>query len=257
MLDYGLDLSGVERELALPDLVAEGDELDALVAAESDWSGPTPAVGWTIAHQIAHLAAADANVVIAVRNPDAFDAVLKEAEADGGRHADLEAAAGAAEPRSVLLERWRAGRAEVAAALGEMPLEQGFPWFGSEVTATLMVPLRLMETWAHGQDIFDTLGVAHRPTGRLRHVAALGVVGRELSFYAAQLPIPAEPFRVELTGPAGETWVWGPDDARQRIQGSALDFCLRVTHRKSRAETDLTAVGADAEKWLDIARVFL
>ncbi|WP_328808870.1 TIGR03084 family metal-binding protein [Nonomuraea montanisoli] len=256
-MNYGLDLSGIELDLALPDLVAEGDELDALVSAEADWSKPTPAVGWTIAHQIAHLAAADANVLIAVRTPEAFDAVLKQAEAAGSQYADLDAAAGAAEPRSVLLERWRAGRAEVAAALRDLPRDHGFPWYGSQLTAALMVPLRLMETWAHGQDVFDTLGVARRPTDRLRHVAALGVVGRELSFHVAQLPVPAEPFRVELTGPDGQTWGWGPEDAAQRVRGSALDFCLRVTHRRSRARTDLTAIGDDAQKWLDIARVFL
>ncbi|MFI9559430.1 maleylpyruvate isomerase family mycothiol-dependent enzyme [Nonomuraea endophytica] len=238
MVNYGLDLSAVERERALPDLVAEGDELDALVSAETDWSRPTPAAGWTIAHQIAHLAAA-------------------EVEAAGSEHADLDAAAGAAKPRSVLLEQWRTGRAEVAAELRDVPLHQEFPWYGARLTAELMVPLRLMETWAHGQDVFDTLGVPHRPTGRLRHVASLGVVGRELSFHAAQLPPPAEPFRVELTGPDGQTWAWGPEDAKQHVRGSALDLCLRVTHRRSLAETDLTAVGEDAQKWLDIARVFL
>ena len=253
MLDYGLDMSAVERDVALPDLVAEGEELDALVSAQADWSKPTPAAGWTIAHQIAHLAAADANVLIAIRTPEAFAAVLKQ----GSQAADLDAAAGAAKPRSVLLEQWRTGRSEVAAALRDIPLGQGFPWYGSQLTAALMVLLRLMETWAHGQDVFDTLGVSHRPTGRLRHVASLGVVGRELSFYAAQLPVPAEPFRVELTGPDGQTWVWGPEDAGQRVQGSAFDFCLRVTQRRSLAETDLKAVGEDAQKWLENARVFL
>ncbi|MGW7541007.1 maleylpyruvate isomerase family mycothiol-dependent enzyme [Streptomyces sp. NPDC054770] len=249
MLDYGLDLSGLERDLALPDLVAEGDELDALVSAQTDWSLPTPAAGWTIAHQIAHLAAADANVLVAIRTPDAFDA--------GGQNADLVAAEGAAKPRSVLLEEWRAGRAEVATALCDIALDRGFPWYGSQLTATLMVPLRLMETWAHGQDVFDTLGVPHQATSRLRHVASLGVTGRELSFFAAQLPPLTEPFRIELAGPDGQTWVWGPEDAAQRVRGSALDFCLRVTHRRSLAETGLTAVGEDAQKWLEIARVFL
>ena len=257
MLNYGLDLSGLGNELALADLLAEGDELDALVSAQVDWAMPTPAVGWTVAHQIAHLASADANVLIAIRTPDAFDAVLKQAEAGGSQYADLDAAAGAAKGRSALLEQWRVGRIEVAAALREIPLGQGFPWYGSQLTSALMVPLRLMETWAHGQDVFDALGASHRPTGRLRQVASLGVIGRELSFYAAQLPVPAEPFRVELAGHDGRTWVWGPEDAEQRVQGSALDFCLRVTRRRSRAETDLTAVGKDADKWLDIARVFL
>ncbi|WP_309235997.1 maleylpyruvate isomerase family mycothiol-dependent enzyme [Amycolatopsis sp. SID8362] len=205
----------------LPDLVAEGDELDALDAAEPDWSRPTPAAGWTVAHQIAHRAAADANVLTAIRRPEAFDAEPKDA--------DLEAAAGAAESRSVLLERWRAGRAAPAAALGDVPLDHAFPWFGSQVTAVLMVPLRRRETWARGQDVFDAFGAAHPPTGRLRHVA-----GRRLSFYAAQAPMPAEEFRVELAGPDGELWTWGPEDAAQRVRGSALDFCLRGTHRGRR-----------------------
>ncbi|GAA4523222.1 TIGR03084 family metal-binding protein [Amycolatopsis samaneae] len=257
MLDYGLDMSTVERDVALPDLVAEGDELDALVSAEADWSRPTPAAGWTIAHQIAHLAAADANVLVAVRTPEGFDAVLARTEAAGDEAADLEAAEGAAKPREVLLAQWRAGRAEVAAALRDVPLGHGFPWFGSRLTAALMVPLRLMETWAHGQDVFDALDTEHRATSRLRHVAALGVAGRALSFHAARTPEPAEPFRVELTGPGGQIWTWGPEDAAQRVEGTARDFCLRVTHRRSLAQTGLTAVGEDARKWLDLARVFL
>ncbi|MEU9386804.1 maleylpyruvate isomerase N-terminal domain-containing protein, partial [Streptomyces sp. NPDC048279] len=132
MPDYGLDLSALDGGPAVPDLVAEGNELDALVSAHPDWTRPTPAAGRTIAHQIAHLASADANVVIAVRTPDAFDAVLKQAEAAGARYADLDAAAGAAEPRATLLERWREGRTEVAAALRDVPRDHGwFPWYGS------------------------------------------------------------------------------------------------------------------------------
>lgn len=61
MLDYDFDMSGVELEVALPDLVSEGYELDALISAQADWSRDTPAVGWTIAHQIAHLASPDEN----------------------------------------------------------------------------------------------------------------------------------------------------------------------------------------------------
>src|SRR5690606_30217002 len=41
----------------LDDLRAEGDDLDALVATlpDENWALPTPAEGWTIAHQIGHL----------------------------------------------------------------------------------------------------------------------------------------------------------------------------------------------------------
>ncbi|MFB7718934.1 TIGR03084 family metal-binding protein [Nocardia sp. NPDC056100] len=257
MLDYGLDLSEVKRDIALPDLIIEGQELDDLVSAHPDWTLPTPAAGWTIAHQIAHLAAADANALNALHDPQAFDGELKRADADGPAHADLVAAEGAALPRSELLHRWRTGRTELATALGEIPPTHEFPWYGSQLTPQLMIPLRLMETWAHGQDIYDTLSVTHPPTGRLRHIAALGVAGVPLSFYAAQLPTPPTPFRIELTAPTGETWTWGPEGAEQQIHGTGLDFCLRVTQRRPLPATTLTASGPDAQKWLGIARVFL
>ncbi|MDT7788613.1 MAG: hypothetical protein QOF58_7032 [Pseudonocardiales bacterium] len=251
MLNYGLDMSELDSWFVVDALVAEGDELDVLVSAHDDWTRATPDVGWTIAHQIAHLAAADANVVTAIRTPGAFDPVPKDS--------DVVAAEGAAKPRAELLAEWRAGRAEVASALYDIAPDRAFPWFGAEVTAQLMAPLRLMETWAHGQDVFDALGVRHRPTARLKLVAYLGVAGLGLSFHAAGLPFPEEQISLELTGPEGELWAWGPDpyETDQRIQGSAEDFCLLVTHRRSRAETKLTAAGEDADTWLDVARVFL
>jgi uncharacterized protein (TIGR03084 family) len=70
------------------------------------------------------------------------------------------------------------------------------------------------------------------------------------------LPVPAEPFRVELQGPDGDVWTWGPEDATQRVTGSAEDFCLLVTQRRAPAELDVTALGAEAEKWLTIAQAF-
>ncbi|MEU4087720.1 maleylpyruvate isomerase family mycothiol-dependent enzyme [Streptomyces aureus] len=148
-------------------------------------------------------------------------------------------------------------RTELAAALRDTRWDHAFPWHMSEVTPALMTPLRLMETWAHGQDVFDAVGVAHRPTDRLRHIASLGVLGLALSFAAVGLPEPAEPFRIELTATDGRTWVWGPETAVQRVRGGAMDFCLCVTRRRPWSETDLTATGRDAQKWLEVARVFL
>ncbi|MYW06724.1 TIGR03084 family metal-binding protein [Streptomyces sp. SID3343] len=257
VLNYNLAVPRVDDAGVLSALVAEGDDLDVLVTAVDDWSGPTPAPGWTVAHQIAHLAWADSNALSAMRTPDAFDAELARAEAEGSGYADKAATAGAAKPRSVLLDEWRAGRAELAAVLRDTPWDHAFPWYMSKVTPALMVPLRLMETWAHGQDVFDAVGAARRPTGRLQHVASLGVLGRGLSFAALGLPEPAGPFRIELAAPDGQTWVWGPEAATQRVQGSARDFCLCLTRRRPWPETDMTATGEDAQKWLKVARVFL
>ncbi len=99
-----------------------------------------------------------------------------------------------------------------------------------------MATARLMETWAHGQDVADALGRSRQPTPRLRHVAHIGVRTRDFAYLVRDLPVPAEPFRYELTAPDGQLWTWGPDDAGQRITGPALDFCLLVTQRRNPAD---------------------
>lgn len=119
-----------------------------------------------------------------------------------------------------------------------------------------MATARLMETWAHGLDVADALGVPVAPSARLKSIAHLGVRTRDFAFTVHGLTPPTEPFRVELTAPDGELWAWGPDDATQTVAGAALDFCALVTQRRPLAELDVVARGADADKWLTIAQAF-
>ncbi len=116
-----------------------------------------------------------------------------------------------------------------------------------------------METWAHTQDIADALGVSREPTGRLRHVAHIGVGARAYSFAVNARPAPSAPVRVELippSAPAGVTWAWGPEDAADLVAGQALDFCLLVTQRRHRDDVDLTIEGPAAGEWMAIAQAF-
>ncbi|MFF5260208.1 TIGR03084 family metal-binding protein [Actinomadura viridis] len=240
----------------LADLAAEGDSLDGLVAACPDWSAPTPAAGWTIAHQIAHLAWTDGHATVAATDPAAFEKVLADALAGGHGFVDEGAAAGAAEPRDALLARWRDGRRAMIDALSAVPAGTRLPWFGPPMSAASMATARIMETWAHGQDVADALGAVREPTARLRHVTHIGVRTRDFAFRNRGLEPPADPFRVLLTGPGGEEWTWGPEDAVQSVSGPALDFCLLVTQRRHRADLAVTATGPDAARWLDLAQAF-
>ncbi|MFC6090898.1 TIGR03084 family metal-binding protein [Saccharothrix lopnurensis] len=230
----------------LADLRDESRVLDDLVAG-ADWSRPTPAPGWTIAHQVAHLRWTDRVAVLAARDPAAFAELLRTATPDLVDR-------GAAEP--VTLADWRAGREELAGALTAVPPGTRVPWFGPPMSPTSMATARLMETWAHGQDVADALGAVREPTRRLRHVAHLAVRAFGFAFLVNGLPVPPEPVRVELTGPGGEPWAWGSEDARDRITGPALDFCLLATRRRHRDDLAVTAVGPVATAWLPIAQAF-
>ena len=119
-----------------------------------------------------------------------------------------------------------------------------------------MATARIMETWAHGEDVADALGVVRPATDRLRHVAHLGVRTLGHGFAAHGRATPTSPVRVELLGPGGDTWSWGPADAADRLSGPARDFCLLVTQRRHRADLALVATGPVADEWLDVAQAF-
>ena len=124
------------------------------------------------------------------------------------------------------------------------------------MSPTSAVTARIMETWAHGQDIFDALARAKPPTPGLRHVAHLGVRTLANSYVSHRLAVPDTPVRVELVSPAGETRTSGPQDAADRITGPAVDFCLLVTQRRHPADTRIRAEGRVAEEWMSIAQAF-
>ena len=242
----------------IDDLRAEGDELDALVAELPDerWALATPAPRWTVAHQIAHLAWTDHSSLLAVTDRDAFAREVEKALAQPGDFVDNGAEEGAAKPPAQLLADWRSGRRALEDALRAAPDGARFPWYGPPMSTASMATARLMETWAHGLDVADALGVVRPPTDRLRHIARLGVRTRDFAFGVQGLPAPFEEFRVELTAPSGGLWAFGPEDAVDRVTGPALDFCLLVTQRAHRTDLALHAEGDDADRWLDIAQAF-
>jgi uncharacterized protein (TIGR03084 family) len=242
----------------LSDLAAEGDSLDALVTPlpAARWADPTPAEGWTIAHQIAHLAWTDGQALVAATDAAAFAGIVGEAIANPEGFVEAGAREGAGKDPADLLARWRDGRRRMVDALAAVPPGTRLPWFGPPMSVPSMATARLMETWAHGEDVADALGERREPTHRLRHVAHIGVRTRDFAFRNRGLEPPAEEFRVVLRGPDGEEWTWGPPDARQSVTGPALDFCHAVTQRRHRDDLALAVTGPDADRWLDVAQAF-
>lgn len=248
----------------LADLGAEGNLLWNAVAGldEAGWATPTPAAGWSVATQIAHLLWTDETATLAAHSVEgeqektAWDEVVLRAIADPAGFADTGAHEVARLQPQAMLARWGSARTALTGALRALPAGERMPWFGPPMSATSMATSRFMETWAHSLDVGEALGLTPERSDRVRHVVHLGVRTRDYAFGVHELAPPAEAFRVELTAPSGDAWTWGPPAASQRVTGSAYDFCLLVTQRVHRDDTDLEAVGADAERWLDIAQCF-
>lgn len=237
------------------DLAAESASLRELLTPldEPGWQTPTPAPGWTIADQVSHLAHFDDAALQSAVDPEAFRANLEQsAGVDPDGIAERYRTMRGAE----LLRTFDASRAALIAGFGALDPSLRVPWFGPPMSAASSLTARIMETWAHGQDIADALGVAREPTDRLRHVAHIGVGARPFSFMIHGKEVPIEPVRVELTGPRGDVWSWGPAEADDRVTGPALDFCLVVTQRRHPADTALRVSGPVATEWITIAQAF-
>ncbi|TMC51165.1 MAG: TIGR03084 family protein [Chloroflexi bacterium] len=240
------------------DLAAEHNALDAVVAAlaPAAWATPTPAVGWTVHDQVGHLAFFDERAHTAAVDPGAFAAHLSAIAADpAGWSAGHLDQARALDP-ATLLRRWRRVRSRFIEAAAGLDPATRVAWYGPSMSVASFVTARLMETWCHGQDVRDAVGLPPAAGPRLRHIAHLGVRTRANSYLANGREVPAGVTRVELTAPDGSLWSWGEPGVTDRIAGSALDFCLVVTQRRHRADTDLVITGPLAEEWMSLAQAF-
>ncbi|MFD8530789.1 TIGR03084 family metal-binding protein [Streptosporangium canum] len=248
---------GLMDELAA-DLRAETAELDAMVRGLdlASWELPTPAEGWAVRDQISHLAWFDDAATAAATDPGGFRATLPAFLGRGESAVDELAAASRGLTPGQVHEWFRAARARSLDAFARLDPGARLPWYGPDMSAASFVTARLMETWAHGQDVADALGVVRVPTARLRHVATLGVRAMPYGFAVRGLTPPADPIRVELTMPDGSRWTAGPAGAADVVRGTALDFCLLVVQRRHLDDTCLELRGEGARAWARVAQAF-
>ena len=239
------------------DLEFEHAQLDALVAPldEQGWSTATPAEGWTVRDQVSHLAFFDEQARMAVDEPAAFAAALEEIVSNVGAFMDRSIAQGRAMKADELLDWWRKARGEMLESFSNVDPDVRIAWYGPSMKPASFISARIMETWAHAQDVADALGIEREPTMNLRHVAHLAVLARRWSYSANRLEVPDEPVYVELRAPDATMWAWGARAANS-VRGDALDFCLVTTQRRHLADTALEVDGAAAREWMSIAQTY-
>jgi uncharacterized protein (TIGR03084 family) len=242
------------------DYEAEQTALYELLAGldEEAWQLPTPAAGWDVRDQVSHLAHTE---------EVAYDTATggpRSLANETGRYATGEefTEAGCDQGRDMapkdVLEWWWSAAGRLRPALRDLDDNFRVPW-GLGMKRPSFVTARLMEHWAHGLDVHEAVGVPAVDTARLRHVAWIGYGALPYAFGVADITAPeGHTLRLDLTGPNGESWTYGPADATDTITGPAGVWCRRATQRITPAEASaLTATGPLAELALQYARSFL
>ena len=223
---------------------------------DADLDAATPAAGWNVRDAVSHLAGSDEEALLSATDPDAFVAKLPVIAQDIEGFLTGQRTARAELSRDDLIASWQDGFDRMVTAFAAVPAGTKLPWYGPPMSPASFATARLMEYWAHGQDVVDGVGAQRPGTDRLRHICHLGYRTRGFAYVNRGLTPPVEDVFVGVTAPSGETWTYGDPSADNRVTGTALDFCLLTTQRRHRSDTDLVATGPVADEWLSLAQIF-
>ena len=243
------------------DLRNEYTELSAMLdtLTPAQWAAQTAFYRWTPYDEVAHLCLFEQLAVTAMTDAERFRRVQTSIAADMAAGEEISGIARkmfAGDSGGAVNRAWRGWFTRVCDLLDPMDPKARLPWFGPDMSARSFATARLMETWAHGQDIYDALRRRRAVTRRLRHIAHLGVSTFGWTFINRGLPVPSASPSVELTVPDGTVWKWNETSSSGTVRGTAEDFCLVVTQRRHVADTTLEVDGEGATGWMNIAQCF-
>jgi len=213
---------------------------------------------WTVGNIIGHLHMWNWAADLSLHDPEAFSNFYLKAgpavQAKGLRAFEDKWLGGL--DGHELLETWRRLYLEIADRFGAADPRHRVKWGGPEMSVRSSITARLMETWAHGQAVYDMLGVPRKDHDRIKNTAVLGVNTFGWTFINRKLDIPKPAPYVRLTAPSGAVWEWNEPDKHNCVDGAATEFCQVVTQTRNIADTDLQVEGETAQKWMAIAQCF-
>ncbi len=155
-----------------------------------------------------------------------------------------------------LLDTWHEFLPGMMKRFGSTDPKKRVKWAGPDMSVLSSITARLMETWTHGQAIYDLPGIEREDKDRIKNIATLGINTFSWTFKNRGLPVPQEHPYVKLHSPSGQVWEWNPVNEREFIEGTATGFCQIVTQTRNVADTDLTVTGDVATHWMSIAQCF-
>ena len=233
------------------DLLAEGMELKALLdeLSDDDWEKSTPFKDWSINKVVQHLHGSDRVAMLSLESREKFEAMLKDpAEVQGEMNPTMTGAE--------LRESWWDYFSRMCEALGASDPKRRLAWFGPDMGVMMFTTARQMETWSHGQDIYDLQGKKRNNSDRIKNIAVIGVKTYGWTFANRKMEPPGPAPYVQLEAPSGDVWEFNEPSTENCVIGDAVEFCHVVTQGRNIADVNLTVKGEPAQKWMAIAQCF-
>ena len=234
------------------DLLEEGSELKQVLdeLSPGDWSRATPFKNWTINQVVQHLHGADKMAVLALTDAAGFEAARSDPKI-------VQATMNPTEEGGKLLKTWWSYFTEMCDQLGSSDPKRRVPWFGPDMGVMMFTTARQMETWSHGQDIFDLFGKPRVHTARIKNIVVIGVKTYNWTFANRGVEVPGPAPYIRLTAPDNKTvWTFNEPSEDNKIDGAAVEFCHVVTQGRNIEDVNLSVTGGPATRWMEIAQCF-
>ena len=237
----------LEESDALADLLKSKPDLD--------WDRATQFKNWTINDVIVHLHFWNRAADLALTDEAAFMELIKDlmAKLQSGGLRDFENEA-VKQRGDALFSIWQSFYREMAARWADVDPKRRLKWAGPEMSARSSMTARQMETWAHGQEVFDLVGEFREDTDRIKNIVIMGINTFGWSYKVRGLTPPEGMPTVKLKSPSGQVWVFG--EGEDTIEGDAVGFAQVVTQTRNVADTNLVCTGAVATEWMEHAQCF-
>lgn len=241
------------------DFAAESRALYDIIAplGNREFDRTTLFKGWTVNQILRHLYVWNIAADLSLDGGEAFSLFMEKMKQGvrKGRLPDFEADYLDGLSGHMLLSAWIGQVEKMEAAFATVDPKMRVQWVGPDMSAISSITARLMETWAHGQAVYDMLGLVRTDADRIANIVRLGINTFGWTYKNRRRDVPPMPF-VRLHAPSGVLWEYGTENDDERVEGCATEFCQVVTQTRNIADTGLTVTGPVAREWMAMAQCF-
>ena len=155
-----------------------------------------------------------------------------------------------------LIDKWQNTFKEVSKMFRKEDSKKRVKWVGPDMSVISSISARHMETWAHSQAIYDSLGKIRENKDRILNIVIIGNNTFNWSYKVNKKKTPSVIPFLKLESPSGKQWRFNNPASSDVIEGKAEEFCQVVTQVRNIEDVSLKTKGNIAKEWMSIAQCF-
>ena len=226
---------------------------------EQDYEMPTQFKGWTFNNVIGHLHVWNYAADISLKDGDEwknFANSAMQALGSGSSMNEFEQTITKGIKGPELLSMWKEYYTDMTERFAVADPKKRVKWMGPDMSVRSSISARHMETWAHAQELYDSLGLDRINEDRIKNIVIIGNNTFKWCFTVHKKTLPSIKPYLKLISPSGAIWEYNEPSEEHKIEGLAEEFCQVVTQVRNIKDVNLKLTGSIADEWMSVAQCF-